>query len=137
MVDARQPTLKETAVPDVLRDLRVLVVDDDAIVRYVLAEELRDAGADVVEAADGPAALAALADGQPFDIMTTDVRMPMMDGWTLAEQARERYPELPILYVSGWSEIEPRPVTNSRVIPKPFRPSVIPLAIQVLTGRPG
>jgi CheY-like chemotaxis protein len=54
--------------------------------------------------------------------MVTDVRMPRMDGWTLAEQARELRPDLPVVYITGYSD-ELRPVQGATVLAKPFRPA--------------
>lgn len=102
---------------------RVLVVDDEAFVRYTVADELEHAGCSVVEAADGAEALDVLAAGDPFDLMVTDIRMPGFDGWTLAERARELRPGLPVLYVSGFSGVDPRPVPGGEFLSKPFLPA--------------
>jgi two-component system cell cycle sensor histidine kinase/response regulator CckA len=107
----------------------VLVVDDDAMVRWIIVEELQEAGCEVVEATDGNEGLVALSEHGPFDVMLTDIRMPNLDGWDLAERARETFPGLPILYVSGWSDCAPRPVSNSAIIVKPFRPAALVQAV--------
>ena len=44
----------------------------------------------------------ALRASSEFDIVVTDVRMPVMDGWELARRLRERWPRLPVLYISGY-----------------------------------
>jgi PAS domain S-box-containing protein len=73
-------------------DVRVLVVDDNASARQVLTEMLQRLGFHAEAAADGPAALnaLALADGQarPFEVLITDLRMPGMDGLELARHVR-------------------------------------------------
>lgn len=115
-----------------LRGRRVLVADDDAMVRFVLVEEFEGAGCVVTEAADGAQALDHLR-GDAFDLLVTDIRMPGLDGWTLAERARDLQPDLPILYVTGWSDEAPRPVAGGAVLGKPFRTAeLVPAATRLL-----
>lgn len=104
-----------------LAGLRVLVVDDDPRVRWFTAEALKDEGCLVTDAEDGAKALELLADGRAFDILVTDVRMPGLDGWSLAERARALRPQLPVLYITAWSDVEPRPVDRGVILTKPFR----------------
>lgn len=114
---------------------RALVVDADAMVRWIIVEELEEAGCEVVVATDGTEGLRALEAQGPFDILLTDIRMPNLDGWTLAERARAVLPAMPILYVSGWSDCEARPVPNSGILTKPFRPAQLVQAVaQALRG---
>lgn len=68
--------------------MQVLIVDDTADVRTLLRMALTIAGFDAVEAHEGPAALAMLADGVHPDVILLDVQMPVMDGWTVLEQIR-------------------------------------------------
>ncbi|MCA9611654.1 MAG: response regulator, partial [Myxococcales bacterium] len=82
---------------------RVLLVDDEAAVRRGLAEPLRRAGLEVVEASDGAEALDTFAPDD-FDVLVSDVHMPELDGVALAEAVRRRAPEFPVLFVSGFSE---------------------------------
>ncbi|MEZ4247771.1 MAG: response regulator [Polyangiales bacterium] len=82
---------------------RVLLVDDEAAVRRGLAEPLRRAGLEVVEACDGAEALDTFAPND-FDVLVSDVHMPELDGIALAEAVRRRAPEFPVLFVSGFSE---------------------------------
>lgn len=100
---------------------RVLVVEDEVLVRFVTIATLEDAGYSVIEASDGTEALQALA-GADVALLVTDVRMPHLDGWTLAERARELHPKLAVLYMTGWSDAEPRPVPGSSVLSKPVMP---------------
>lgn len=82
---------------------KILVVDDDASVRDGLDRALRGAGYTTMTATDGPEALA-IADGSgPFDLLLADVVMPQMLGNELARQMRERDPNLPVLYVTAYS----------------------------------
>jgi CheY-like chemotaxis protein len=99
----------------------VLVVDDDPRVRFFTSEALRSERCTVTEAEGGAEALEILVDNDAFDILVTDVRMPRLDGWSLAERARALRPRLAVLYVTGWSDVEPRPVPHGLVLAKPFR----------------
>ena len=84
---------------------RVLLVEDDDLVRDVVAAQLRGLGYQVVEAGDGPTALALLRDAGPFALLFTDVVMPGgMNGRQLADAARRAAPGLPVLFTSGYTE---------------------------------
>ena len=79
---------------------RVLLVEEDLPVRRVMRRSFEGAGFQVVEAGDGPAALAAVSD-VPFDLLVTEVTLPSMAGARLAGALRKRWPALPVLFVSG------------------------------------
>ena len=102
---------------------RVLVAEDDAVVRGMIARLLVEEGYDVVVARDGTEAVDHALEGQPFDLLITDIRMPRMDGWELSRRLRERWPALPILYISGF-DAELTHVTDSTTtgafLRKPF-----------------
>ncbi len=81
---------------------RILVVEDEVLIRIVLAEELREAGFSVVEAANAEEALAWLSAGGGVDAIFSDIRMPgSLNGLDLSRLVRERYPGLPIILTSG------------------------------------
>lgn len=109
---------------------RVLVVDDEPMVRFMVADELAHLGCLVQEADDGLQALEALSRSDDLDLVVTDIRMPHMDGWTLAERARELRPSLPVLYVTGYSDVASRPVPGAEVLAKPFMPSQLVAAVE-------
>ena len=82
---------------------RVLLVEDEALIRLVTAEMLRDEGFEVFEARDGDEARTLLNDPDNFDVLFTDVRMPgTLDGIDLALHVRSQHPSLPVLVVSGY-----------------------------------
>jgi CheY-like chemotaxis protein len=104
---------------------RVLVAEDDPVVRAMLQRLLRDAGFDVRTAKHGDEALGlALRASGAFDIVVTDVRMPVMDGWELARRLRERWPSIPVLYISGYdvelSAGQRRGGSRQALLRKPF-----------------
>ncbi len=83
---------------------RLLLVDDDALVREVLAGQMEELGYRVTRAHSGPVALARLDAGEPPDIMITDYAMPGMNGAVLLAEARRRHPRLPVLLLTGFAD---------------------------------
>ena len=83
----------------------VLVVEDEDTVRELVVEALRKCGHNVVEAPDGPTALEKFGEsGARIDLLLTDVIMPHMDGKELATRFREIYPDLKVLFMSGYTD---------------------------------
>jgi signal transduction histidine kinase len=82
---------------------RVLLVDDEPIVRELLAAEIEEAGFDVAQAESGEAALHMLGAGERFDMLVTDLAMPGMDGVALIREAQRRQPGLPAILVTGFA----------------------------------
>jgi len=80
---------------------RILVVDDNAMMRTVMRAALERAGHAVTQAADGERALLALAAG-PFDLIVTDINMPGMGGVDLVNAIRGSSPDAKILVISGF-----------------------------------
>lgn len=85
------------------RALSILLVDDEELVRLGTAEMLREMGHQVTQAAGGGEALARLAEGLEVDAIVTDYMMPRMDGAEFAARVRARYPDLPVLVVTGYA----------------------------------
>jgi CheY-like chemotaxis protein len=82
---------------------RVLLVDDDSLVRASMLVSLTEAGYEVQEAASGSAALEILGRSRP-DVVVTDFAMPGVTGLQLAEIARSMHPAMPIILVTGYAE---------------------------------
>lgn len=97
----------------------ILLVDDDDIVRDVTRAILEASGYEVTEAPDGARALA-LVEEQDFDLVLADLVMPVMPGPELARRLRPLRPDLPILFMSGYSESGTQDVEDILVVPKPF-----------------
>jgi len=79
---------------------RILVVEDEASLRFSMVAYLEDSGHACREAADGEEALA-LLEAEPFDLVITDLRMPRLDGFALLEALRVVRPKLPVVVVTG------------------------------------
>ena len=81
---------------------RILLVEDDILVRLVIAEELREAGLAVIEATSADEAMAYLSAGGHADLVFTDIEMPgSMNGLELARRLRSAKPDLPVILTSG------------------------------------
>jgi CheY-like chemotaxis protein len=85
------------------RPYRVLVVDDEPDIRNFVARVVRGEGFEIETASDGVEGLK-LASAKPFDLVLTDLMMPNMTGDTLARHLRAGKPELPVLYLTGFSD---------------------------------
>jgi len=84
----------------------VLVIDDEVIVRMLMAELLEEAGYHVIEAHDGPSALKALQQEDRIDVLVTDVGLPGgMNGRQVADAARETRPAIGVLFVTGYADM--------------------------------
>ncbi len=84
--------------------VRVLLVEDEGLIRMVTSEFLRDEGFEVTEAWNGDEAARLLDTSDHFDVLFTDVQMPgTLDGIDLAMRARRQYAMIPLLVVSGYA----------------------------------
>lgn len=82
---------------------RILITEDEDSLRSFVARALRLDGHETVEAADGAEGLEQLRAGG-FDLLLSDIRMPVMDGIELAHQASAAFPDLKILLMTGYAE---------------------------------
>ncbi|WP_034990699.1 response regulator [Beijerinckia mobilis] len=83
----------------------ILLVDDDPLVRHVVADEIAEAGHFVSTAADGAAALALLAETEVIDLVLVDYAMPGMMGPDLIREIANRFPALKVALFTGYAEI--------------------------------
>ena len=120
----------------------ILLVEDESLIRELMAESLRDAGHDVVEVEDGAAALDAIHTlPMPLSILVTDFHMPGdVDGSQVAAQVRAIFPMLPVVIASGRPEVFQTSWQRDlgyRLIRKPYRPSELIALVRSLTGQSG
>jgi len=101
----------------------VLVVDDEPLVRMTAADELEEAGFQVLEAANADEALDVLEEcADEVQVLFTDVNMPgSMDGMALAEQVHRRWPHVLLLISSGYARPHPDEIPDhGHFVPKPY-----------------
>jgi two-component system cell cycle sensor histidine kinase/response regulator CckA len=113
----------EDKAADLTGTATILLVEDEDAVRAFSTRALTNKGYQVLDAPGGETALEVLkAHGQAPDLVVTDVIMPEMDGPTLATHIREMYPDVPIIFVSGYTEdkFKGQFGENTYFLPKPF-----------------
>jgi PAS domain S-box-containing protein len=107
------------------RSARILLVEDDDVVRATILRALQRTGHRVEAARSGEEALRIALVGEDLDLLITDVQMPGLDGPTLARRLRERLPDLHVLFTSGYADDERLAGLapgRSEFLPKPFAP---------------
>jgi DNA-binding NtrC family response regulator len=114
----------------------VLVIEDELYIRLLLADELREAGFRVVEAAHADEALAWLRAGGEVDLVFSDITMPgALNGLDLARWLRENHPALPVILTSG-NAVPRREDGLAGFIPKPYSiEDAVSLVRETLSGR--
>ena len=113
---------------------RVLIADDEDSMRTLVARAIAMDGHDIVTAQDGAEALEILTHEQgAFDLLLTDIQMPIMDGIALALSAARDFPQLTILLMTGFADQRERASNLSAiahdVITKPFSVADIRTAV--------
>jgi CheY-like chemotaxis protein len=100
---------------------KVLLVEDELLVRELAYEDMTEAGFDVTAASDGDEALALLREGRWFDLLFTDIRMPgATDGWALAREAKQLLPDLRVVYATGLGDAGDHLGEGERYVRKPY-----------------
>ncbi|MEJ0068567.1 MAG: response regulator [Pseudomonadota bacterium] len=115
----------------------VLVVDDDDDIRDFAAAVLQGSGCQVVAAASPSEALHRLGEAPTIDLIFTDIVLPEIDGFKLAELAKRRHPALRVLYTSGYPErFTDQPLERyGRLLAKPYRSAQLEQAVREATAR--
>jgi two-component system, cell cycle sensor histidine kinase and response regulator CckA len=141
----RLPRVRESPAPEPALPIqtpaalpgRILLADDEDLVRLVTAELMSRRGYEVVSVASGEEALLLLDDS--FDALVTDVAMTGMNGQTLAHRVRERFPSLPILFISGYpAEVltgQQMVDVGEEVLTKPFSPGELTERLELVRQR--
>jgi DNA-binding response OmpR family regulator len=115
----------------------VLIVEDELLIALLIEDVLEDAGFGVEMTFRGEDAVTTLDQpGASYSALVTDIDIPtQVDGWEVARHARERWPALPVVYVTaaGASDWEDKGVSRSVVVQKPFAPEELVSAIRTAT----
>jgi two-component system, NtrC family, nitrogen regulation response regulator GlnG len=119
---------------DTTRSMKVLLVEDESLVRASLARRLARRGLEVEAVGGGEEALAAVARALP-EVVLTDLSMPGMDGLTLVSRLKEAHPALPVIVMSGhvadelWARLAALEVLR---LDKPFGDRELALALEAV-----
>jgi CheY-like chemotaxis protein len=138
-VDSDTRKLPDAVLPDVSqpvgqKELVVLAVDDDVLVRMGTVAMLEDLGHTVIEANSGPEALKILAQGTKIDLIVTDQAMPRMTGVQLAEEILANKPGMPIILATGYAELPAGVGAKLPRLSKPFSQTQLSDAMSALLG---
>ena len=134
-VDLPALSSEARASGSMLHTATILVVDDEAAVRTIARRQLEaaDSTYQVREATNGSTALELVDRFGPPDLVLTDVMMPHMGGAELARRLRTRWPDIPIVFMSGYAEDDLRRSgsvgRDERVVHKPFQPATLARAL--------
>ena len=107
----------------------ILLVEDEAFLRELVMEGLQDAGFSVVEASDGNAGVQALRSDLRIDVLLSDIKLPDIDGYQVAEAARALRPGVKVILMTGYAPSPLPPTLASvvyRVLQKPFSLETLP-----------
>jgi DNA-binding NtrC family response regulator len=114
---------------------RVLVIDDESIVRVSCQRILIPEGYEVQLASSGMEGLAYLQ-REPFDLVLLDLKMPDMDGVEVLQEIKEKWPDIPIIIITGYNTIQAAEqmigLGASSFIEKPFKPDTLLSAVKKL-----
>jgi DNA-binding response OmpR family regulator len=114
----------------------ILVVEDDQLLQGLVENTLSDGGFDIVIAASGEEALTLFQrDKVKYRALVTDINLKgKMDGWEVAQRAREIEPDFPVVYMSGAAAADwtSKGVPNSIMLEKPFAPAQLVTAVSHL-----
>jgi two-component system cell cycle response regulator CpdR len=121
---------------------RILIAEDEESVRSLVCRALTQDGHDVVAAADGAEAIdVLLREAGRFDLILTDIKMPVMDGIALALAAAREFPALPILLMTGYADQRERAsgldALIHDVVTKPFTLAGIKAAVNSALSHAG
>jgi CheY-like chemotaxis protein len=111
----------------------ILLVEDEPILLMLIAETLRDAGYQVHEASEGQTAIALLRAHPDIALLMTDIRMPGMNGYQLADAAMTLRENLKILLMTGYTDQDiPKTIADLgiRLMHKPFDVEKLPVYIE-------
>lgn len=105
---------------------RILLVEDEFLLRLLMADELSDCGYIVTDVSTGADALAILEADRGFELVFTDIRLKGgINGWQVADAARRLIPDVRVVYTTGYSEQDGDRVPGSRLLLKPCGPQSV------------
>jgi DNA-binding NtrC family response regulator len=118
-------------------DRAILIAEDEAMLRIVAVEALKDEGFTVFEAGDGVSALEELRSHPEIELLISDIKMPRLGGYGLARDALDMRPDLKVLFMTGYSTESPPDFVHERAIKtlqKPFNVVQLSHAAKTMLG---
>jgi CheY-like chemotaxis protein len=116
----------------------VLVAEDDSLIRTVFADIVRNEGFELVEADDGERALQ-IVNARKIDMIITDMKMPVMDGFDLLVAVKKAHPEIPVTVITGFNseyrEEEALKAGADAYITKPFKVADVAQTLQKMHSK--
>lgn len=112
----------------------LLLVDDEPAIRGLIATALRHQGYEVVEAGDGEDALTAARDIHHIDAVVSDICMPNLNGFAMADKMRAIHPEVRFVFISGYPIDHHMITPDAKFLCKPFLPSMLFSAITEISA---
>ncbi len=112
---------------------RILIVEDEFLIRLTLSEVLTDEGYEVLEADNGQDALLLLQNEAGISVLLTDIQLPgLIDGKELVSRMRTSHPDLPVIFMTGRPDVmgEQAPSARELYVAKPYLPSEICTAVR-------
>jgi len=134
--DTPRPAAPPAPAPEEARSLRVLLVEDEVMIRINSIDVLEELGHQVIEARDAEQALAAL-EAHPLDVIVTDLGLPGISGADFALMARAMQPEIPIVFATGDSQAPALPGKPGILLRKPYDGDDMQAAIEAATALSG
>lgn len=117
-----------------MKSLRILVVDDEEFIREMIRQHLAAAGHEVETAQNGKDALDAMENRTMYDVVLTDVMMPVMDGFAVLEAAKARPIETEVILMTGFGTMEGAEAARQRgaayYLCKPFQSEELLLCLE-------
>ncbi|TAL36113.1 MAG: hybrid sensor histidine kinase/response regulator [Spirochaetes bacterium] len=139
--DARTAPSTEAAHP-ALGTETVLIVEDESVIRSLIARLLRMSGYTAIETADGESALALIGEREGnVDLLIIDMVMPGMSGGDFSRKAAERFPDIKKLFISGYVDAKVmeavEPESRGNFLQKPFKSDQFIARVREILDRPG
>ena len=119
--------------------IRILLAEDDDVMRVYLVRALQRSGYAVFAVDRGTAALAEIERGERFDLLLTDIVMPEMDGIELAQKASVIVPDMRVMFITGFSAVTLRAgeaMPQAKVLSKPFHLRDLVLEVDRMFAKP-
>ena len=133
MEDQPVAAVQAVAPADIVRSgKKVVVVEDEALIRGLIVDMLEEGGYQILEASDGPSGLRVIEQAEDVELLVTDVGLPGMNGRQLADAARALHPALKVLFITGYAH---NAAVGNRLLEENMQLITKPFALDVLAAK--